>query len=395
MKYKKAPIKHTTFNRIFDPWQRNEPLIEQFDPSTLCIHTSCSQIVKKKTILSQRLKNYPQAQKQLSWFVKNIPLLCTYLQKHDIPEFINALDTKSFCTKQLNNEDQSSRIETIINKYKSFAHLLVCCQSRKVQEGFLLWLAQSLFTTVFDTNYASTFIKKLNEPDFHPIARMIFTTIWCNLGPKNWASWHTSTLYLLKQSSQPISYLAGGTDIFVLLQSGIYDIHIIDPFLPTQHLYYSKGWRFLIGGRQQDQLLDTCTNYSLCPPLFIKRAHFKHHGSFKLTNKFGRAETIPKSTTNWHLFQHRTKPEGIISFNRRPVNWKDLWQNKQLLVSFNELYFIASQEHGWGIPSNKLPESKNIYVKQFSHPISIQAIKNLQKADLTSFQFIQLGSCVN
>jgi hypothetical protein len=95
---------------------------------------------------------------------------------------------------------------------------------------------------------------------------------------------------------------------------------------------------------------------------------------------------------NWH---HRLV--GRITFERRFCSQRDFVLNPRrvMLMSFNELYFITSnQPDGWGIDPTALPPDFCLYIKQLRNPVTKSVMEHMKEADASSFQFIKLGTCV-
>jgi hypothetical protein len=211
-----------------------------------------------------------------------------------------------------------------------------------------------------------------------------------------WQHWHVDTLQALKKEAdagKEILYIAGGTDIYQLFKSGIYNIRIIDPMLPTQPKYYSDGWEWFING---DEATFSCGKKKLR----MKRAGYKKiGGSFSLTLSNDKKVKIDKSITTWHLLDGKKKL-GEIVFERRLTDQKDFKVKKKqaILLSSNELYFIAApkESDGWGIDPRKFDEKIKIYIKQLQKPVNKAIVCNMRyEIKQEEFAFISLGSCVD
>lgn len=384
-----------TLFQVFDPWQRDEPLIQPYDPSSLCQHVQCGPYQDMhKQRLSKRLASCKKSLTQLEWFVEHQTKLIRLLADNNIIDFLEYLACPSFAS---NAFDQHLSCNKQMSKYNGLAQLLVICQKRAQRQRFLTWLAQELFLTCFDSPYNATFLSMLKKPRYHSLIRFIYTSLWLYLGQHQWASWHANCLSELAEqehNGKKIIYLAGGTDIYIPLTHNIHNLHIIDPFLPTQYPYYSRGWRFLLGDPPRTMLGDTISGRYNHHTLTLKRTASTQKNSFILSDKFGKKHTLPHLITQWHLW-HATVHCGTLIFERRPVVTADFMdRDSTFIASFNELYFIASPKHGWSIRVSKLPEDLTVHVKQLRKPIGKETLIALKKADSSPFSFIQLGSCV-
>jgi hypothetical protein len=91
---------------------------------------------------------------------------------------------------------------------------------------------------------------------------------------------------------------------------------------------------------------------------------------------------------------------GSFKIERRFVNQNDFTNDKKkaMLISFNELYFIAtpSAKGGWGINPYKFSDNMYINVKQLHKPVSSKVVRNMRSAlEQMEFNYIALGTCVD
>lgn len=389
-------MKTKLLNDIFDTWQIDEAIIPSISFDTI-LKQDRNFFFDKKRIedLRYRLKPFPKSFKQLQYYAKNSTSITQYLLKngkqikHDL---LKPLQSNLFTSQTINIEEKKHlSLDKIINKYNSFAQLLCPSPKRNQQNIFLQILSNTLFFHVFSSNY-TTFKKYLHNDQYFPLVRFIYSIIWKNLSSKGWSIWHAKTLKDLKKLSddgKEIHYFAGGTDIIQLIQQGIYSIHVIDPFIPQQKKFYSSGWRFLIQGSVGDQILWPEENLSL------KRDFIRQDGFFTVG-----PHRLQKIKTTWLVFKNKEKkPRGTITFDRRTIQQYDFDYKDNIipLLSFNELYFIASHNKPWGIDIKKISSQKHLYIKQLEKPLSKKILGNIYSADKydDDLEFIQFGSNVD
>jgi hypothetical protein len=237
--------------------------------------------------------------------------------------------------------------------------------------------------------------------------------MWNYLAGHGWKDWNKSTLMALKDLTKnggTVVYIAGGTDIYQLLKYGIYNIKVIDPVLPSQFDYYSDIWDWLLinktenngdeNSRNGDNGLGDVVKYDFGDRrLVTRRTSFIKTGFFQAELFSGKIVDIIQSETQWTVYDDLDNVLGEVVFERRFCNQDDFVEkdNRYLLISFNELYYIASNNLNdrWGIDISKIGDNFKMFVKQLCSPIDKNVLFNMQKADNSDFLFIKLGSNVN
>jgi len=203
-------------------------------------------------------------------------------------------------------------------------------------------------------------------------------------------------------AGKEVVYIAGGTDVYQLIKHGIYNIRVIDPLLPSQPKYYSNNWEWFVKGKGPrfgvgDKFVINLEHKYIS----MERVDYERTGesiSIKLsTNKNIRIE---QSVTTWNLYDEKKNKLGQVVFERRLTDQEDFVtdEKKELLISFNELYFVAApvDNDGWGIIPGEFDDSMQIYVKQLRKPVNKEIVCNLrEEVKQTNFAFIELGSCVD
>ncbi len=326
------------------------------------------------------------------------------LLQNDIPGFIAYLKKSGLEDAELNKKEAAANFNAVIDHHKSMMSALFASSDCVVENEYLFSVANHFFEYCFSSPTWSAFNNILKTPMDYPIARLLYSTMWYNLAGNGWKDWHETTLKVLqnkcRKPGQYVTYIAGGSDIYQLLNHDIYTIKVIDPMLPSQPKYYSEGWDWLVRGVGIDGgINDELTITTNGKQLLLKRVSYQETGSFKANLSTKEAKDIPQSVTVWDVCDQISGEKlGEITFDRRFCNQADfttkLGQN--LLISFNELFFITTQEEdSWGINPRQFPKDFTLFVKQLRRPVSKDIACHLRQAENSSLSFIKLGSCIN
>ncbi|MBT3456105.1 hypothetical protein HN446_03520 [bacterium] len=321
----------------------------------------------------------------------------------DMTGFIQALMNSSFAEEKTNEKEKAVHFKQVTKKYNGLFYTLFDTEDTKLQKQFLFSLANHFFEFCFYPKTYPIFKSLLENDKYHPIARMLYTIMRTDLAKKGWHAWSKECLKDLKRESsnnKEIVYIAGGSDVYQLLINDIYNIRIIDPQLPSQRTYYCKDWEFLIDGQNGDTISVPIKSEN--KTLILKRTSQEikdSHFTAALTGK-GKVQ-IPESNTEWTIYdtQNPNKTLGKITFERRFVSQKDFVfdPQKALLISFNELFYIATpyRKDSWGINPKWFDQNLVLYVKQLRGPIYKKTTCNLKYAiESRAFRFVNLGSNV-
>ena len=348
------------------------------------------------TDMSEFLKKYsfPSKEEVEARFAEIYDLL-----DGDVETFIKSLQKSGFTNKMLNAREDNQGINTVTKKHDNWFEILFDLEDEDERDEFLFTIANKFYEFCFYPETFEKFKKLLENKETHPIVRMFYSVMWKNLGEIGWQHWHINTLTDLRKehdSGKEILYIAGGTDIYQLIKSGLYNIRVIDPMLPSQPKYYSEGWEWFVTG----ELGEEAPIPNLDKKIIMKRVEYKPTGgSFSIKLSTGEKVKIDKSITVWHLLENNRKI-GEIVFERRLTNQDDFKANNKqaILISSNELYFIAApvDNEGWGIDPNKFDDKIKIHVKQLRNPVNKQIVCNMRyEIGQADFAFIGLGSCVD
>ncbi len=323
----------------------------------------------------------------------------SYLES-DINQFIEYIKLHEFSDELINKVECKTNFLTVINKYKNFVQLLFANSDPFLTQNNLFCVANNLFEFCFYPKTALKFEQLLKSPENYPIVRMFYSIMWNYLAGQGWKDWSRSTLSSIRdltKNGETVVYIAGGTDIYQLLKYGIYNITVIDPVLPSQPDYYSDIWDWLVVNKTENNGIGDVVNYDFGNrKLVMKRTTFDKLGFFKAELSFGKVIDIIQSRTEWTVFDDLYNELGKVVFERRFCRQDDFVKkdNSHLLISFNELYYIASNNlnDSWGIDISKLDDNFKMFVKQLRNPVNKDVLCNMQKADNSDFSFIKLGS---
>jgi hypothetical protein len=335
--------------------------------------------------------------------------LILYLQKpyifdrleNNTTKFVKSLMKSNFATESLNNQELAEPINVTLKKYDLVIETLCKISNSSLSFPILLSIANKFFEFCFDNHSNKLFIELINNPKYHPILRFIYTTMQKYLASTGWRLWNLQCIKNLKSNSlnkKEIVYLAGGTDIYTMLECGIYKIRIIDPLFPTQNKFYAHDWKFLIKGKIEDKIIFPFKT----KPIVLKRAKYKKiKNSFSAKLSTNKTEIFNKNITTWNVFDEKEKNLlGSVTFERRLITQNDFKPSpeKTLLISFNELFYTTPsvRSDSWGIDAHKFHPETKLYIKQLCKPVTKNILCNFSYAiTQRKFTYIKLGTEIN
>lgn len=418
---KKITQKHAS--HIFQEWMKDQYIFQEVLLENMPKQITEKHIEKlKKNILKQSNKlnyflSFYAPTKSLKTFSKlttptekdlrkQFEKLYIWLQK-DISKFIDHLLQTPIVSPEVNSIEKKEDVDIVINRYKKLFDYLFEQKNEQRRLEYLLVIANNFFEFCFSPKTFPLFKEMLQKPIYHPIVRLIYSIMWSNLAQTGWQHWHVNTIKKLKEEvirGKEIVYIAGGTDIYQLIKHGIYNIRIIDPFLSSQPRYYAKDWEWFIKDDNKfhgvgDQIIVPVDNKTLIMERVLYKESNKKFTAHLSTKK---KERIPESESIWKIF-FQSKPKrtlGHIIIDRKFVQQSDFKASKKqaLLISFNELFFVAAptENCGWGIDVRKFEKNVKVYVKQLRTPVTKEIMKNMRyEAGQEDFCFINLGTCVD
>lgn len=332
-------------------------------------------------------------------FNRNLMALTRHAE-NNIPAFIDELKAHQF-----DGVPDATMVEQI-NCYTALAALMLAHDNQQFHQELTFALANRFFEFCFTPQTAPAFQQLFLNKQDHAIVRMMYAVMWERLAGSGWKHWHKDSLEALKQAAddgKTIVYLAGGSDIYQMIDRGIYSINIIDPQLPTQPKYYADQWEWLVNNNQDSQhgLGDRILFNN--QKLVMERTYYHETGEiFSMLLSNGSYAHLAQSITQWKVMDEQENSLGVITFQRRPLSQNDFDTdtNKTILMSFNELYFIALPSHlgGWGIEPAQFPQDLQMIIKQLRKPVTkatIGAMRNASLLNASDLKFIDLGTCVN
>ncbi|MFA6527136.1 MAG: hypothetical protein WCT20_01800 [Candidatus Babeliales bacterium] len=298
--------------------------------------------------------------------------------------------------------DTSKKYKELIKQYNGLLQLFFLNGDAGSDEElvYLRAVANRMFEYAFGPGTWPQFHTILLTPSDHPIARVFYAAIWYYLAGSGWKQWHRQCLDALKrdyEKGKRIVYIAGGSDVYQLIKHGIYSIDLIDPILPTQPRYYSEGWAWLVrDGGIGDEIIFTFQDRTIV----ARRTSCTKHGFFSAKLSIGEWGDVPSSVTTWTLSDKKSRKRlGTWVIHRRCATQADFVadDSRSLVISFNELYFVATQNpiKSWGINPALFDDHFTMHVKQLRHSVTKEMIKNMAEADASAFSFIALGSEIN
>jgi hypothetical protein len=345
-----------------------------------------------------------QENNEFSPFAKQQLTIIFKLLQRDIGGFIRYLKKYGFACDEINKYEKDTYFNDIIEQHKGLMSVLFSKTRQKLESEYLFAVANRFFEFCFISPTWQIFSNLLNTPNDYPIVRLLYSTMWYNFAGNGWKHWHKDILQLLqkkcKKKGQFVSYIAGGSDIYQLLNHEIYNIKIIDPMLPSQPRYYSEGWDWLVkGSGVNGGLKDEFTVSTKSKKLRLKRVSYHEQGSFLAHLSTNETKKIPKSITVWDVYDQKgMRKLGIVRFDRRFCEQSDfaMVPGQNLLMSFNELYFVTSVDRdNWGIKPQKFANNFVLFVKQLRRPINKEVACHMQQADASPLNFIKLGTSIN
>ena len=212
-----------------------------------------------------------------------------------------------------------------------------------------------------------------------PLVRFLFHGVSYPLARTGWRHWHLDALEGLARRSREareIVYIAGGTDVYRLLQWGVRRLRVIDPMLPSQARFYSEGWAFLLEGALGDEIVFSGGE----KPLRLVRTGYRQGPPFAAAEHSGSSgRPLQESTTEWAI-RRAGEPDGELVFERRFARQDDFRpEGRTFVVSSNELFFVANPgREGRGIDVRRFAPDIEVYVKQLRAPLGWASLQNLR-----------------
>lgn len=339
---------------------------------------------------------------QITWplketFFENIKMF-NHLADSDIGELLKFLKKMDLFETPLTEKNTNGLVE----EFNGVTQLLFSGNDEETKTILMFNLANRYMEWLFGNLFTHNGQRMMVSQEQHQMLRYLYAVIWQKLAGFGWKNWHANSLAHLNQEAaigKTVIYIAGGSDIFQLIKSGVYNIINIDPQLPTQPTYYTNDWEYLLHGSLEDRIVFNDKDTKL---IMVRRAFRKNGKQFQAQLSNRQVILLDESETEWDIFNADLKKIGNYTLKRRFCNQNDfvIKPNETILMSFNELYYICLPQTlgGWGIDISKLPPNFTMHIKQLRSPVTRETISNMRTAALlntTDLGYIGLGSCIN
>lgn len=302
---------------------------------------------------------------------------------------LRLLQDAGLATKEANAHDLKTDVG---KKYRGLLRALVSHPSWMKERLALFALGNRFFEYCFRPATYPALRALIDKDETLPLVRLLFEGIAYTLARNGWAHWHASALDGLQARSDAgdeIVYIAGGTDIYRLVQWGLRKVRVIDPMFPSQARFYSEGWEYLIRGKAADGGLGDRIVFKHQNRELVRRA-YSEDGTFTTdTLSDGTKKTLTRSVTEWAL-REKGKEVGSFILERRFLTQADLAvaPGRTHLVSFNELFFLVTQQKSnWGIDPAKLDPSFRLFVKQLRAPVDRATLLNVRDSERSRYPY--------
>ena len=197
----------TTQNNILQKWKENQIIFK---------YENVFDVFRKSESKVDWLKNFFQHQETFFLVEKDMEQLVEKLKQHYSSAEINKIE------KQVKNS-------LTINRYNEIVGGKPVDLRDVKSRVFLFNIANRFFEFCYNNKTTEQFRKLFAEEKYHPIIRLLHSIIWKQLSSDGWAHWHFECLKNLRTSynkNKEVVYIAGGNDIYQLLNFGIYNIKI-------------------------------------------------------------------------------------------------------------------------------------------------------------------------
>ncbi|AKC83705.1 hypothetical protein IMCC26134_14630 [Verrucomicrobia bacterium IMCC26134] len=317
---------------------------------------------------------------------------------HDLPGLLEYLKANGLLSPAIDSLEAGLPVGAVIDKYRRFADVIYDFTDPALKAAACFALGNRIFDFCLGAESHEAFRSLLARTEDRPFARLLHSLLWQHLSADGWRDWHLSCLEALRAQSlqgRTVVYPAGGCDFYQLLRHGIYNIEVIDPFLPSQGDYYSEGWSWLISAQTLgDCITIPCGDHGLV----LRRESHQSLATFEALLSTGETAVLERCKVCWGVYSDMNERRlGTLTLHRRFTETHDFAadESRAVLVSFNELFLFATSREraGWGLDLDSLDPSRVLHVKQLRAPASIETLCRLRAAEALPFHFINLGSC--
>lgn len=298
--------------------------------------------------------------------------------------FLDELARQGLASKALNDGDEGDKFNAVLNRYTGlFKALFSDPSANALEQSFAA--ANHFAEFSFSAKTFPELQKIMQTEETKPLGRFLYAGMWQTLAGNGWKCWHKETLKKLSKAyknGKTVVYVAGGSDVYHLITHGVYNLKIIDPQVNVQENYYADQWQWLL-----DNTVERIGD----------EMHFKA-GKKKIVAR--RLEPLAGDfpVTRWQIFEN-DKAVGLLTFERRFATQADFKakKNERLLMSFNELFYVAlpHDQGGWPINPDKFPDAMEMHIKQLRKPINKQVVQNICWVEEHNLSFLRLGTAAD
>ena len=340
----------------------------------------------------QRTGGLSDTEEQRAWLSKFYTML-----DHNPQDFVDTLLQSPLAREKQNDLDLLEEARPLSDHYTAWGKLLFYDSDKELRLHYHFCWANRLFFYFFDDGF-KRMRALMDNPANHPVLRVLYANMWWPLVGNGWKAFNLDSLGAVVHEAKrgkTVMYLAGGCDIYQLLMAGAYNLHVVDPILPTQSKFCVDiaVMDLLVGG--DPQLFSIGDVIRFPQGITLTRSSFKQAGEpFQASCADGQDRMIQPSITVWTVTDDQGNKLGSVTYDRRYCRQSDFRVDKNhvLYMSFNEMYYSCASTKPWGIDAHKFDDGIIIHVKQLSKPVNKRIMCNMYEADAAPFKFIKLGS---
>jgi len=343
----------------------------------------------------QSLKLTPKARQNFIHFYDAL--------ENDMSEFVRLLKHNGFASMNLNKLNAKGGFNRNVDRYKRLIAMMFDIDDEDDCTDTLFAVANCFVEYCFNPATHNQLMQLFKQEDgmYCSIAHMMYSIMWHNLGCIGWKNWSETCLKRLKKCAQQgktVVYIAGGNDIYYLLQYGIYNIVVVDPMISvTQEEYYIKHWSWLFIGEGKDHGVG---DVLIMDDIILRRDAVERGKKITVTRSDDTKERISQSVTTWSVWAKGPIQVklGSVVYDRRYATQSDFNRggDKEILISFNELYFVVLPKYqdGWPIEPHKMQSNVVMHVKQLHSPVTRKMMLNMQDVEKKDLSWVSLGSSI-
>jgi hypothetical protein len=324
------------------------------------------------------------------------------MMESDFSAFVKHLIDVGFSEAVVDFEEHMLSKNIAAENYVLLMQTLLFQQDFFKMAKFFLSAGNRFFEYCFYENTFADYKNLLLHKNLHSIGKFLHAVIWKYLVSIGWKWWHKDCLDSIKKQCDDgaqLIYIAGGCDIYSLIKHGIYNIKIVDPFLPSQAHFYVNGWKWLIvGDGKRYGIGDEIEFIFDDKRIIMERINYKVMGRSFPKLSTGHIVECLESETVWKVYNEHKIELGQVIFDKRFCSQSDFVFGPDKVVVMSTTEMISSidveENNGWGIDVQKLDSHFEMHVKQLRKPINTNVLKHVRFAceNQKRLRFIMLAS---